>query len=238
MTRRTRSATATVAVGVSAVALTIAACAPGGGGDGGDGGNGGGGADDGVITIFSQQGADSDLNTNEFTLFLEEEFDVDLQFETTTWDSASAGEARQITLASGDYPDAFLLIPWVNQFSQAELIKLGDQGVIRPLNDLLEENAPNLQAAWETTPEWEALGPQFDTWGWVIVAASTLSPLSTKFTCMAAGAFGVPLLEFVLALFGGRAVRFLLVGSVIKFAGGKLTRVLERWMGRPADTLT
>ncbi|GAB2598521.1 ABC transporter substrate-binding protein [Pseudactinotalea suaedae] len=167
MTRRTRSATATVAVGVSAVALTIAACAPGGGGDGGDGGNGGGGADDGVITIFSQQGADSDLNTNEFTLFLEEEFDVDLQFETTTWDSASAGEARQITLASGDYPDAFLLIPWVNQFSQAELIKLGDQGVIRPLNDLLEENAPNLQAAWETTPEWEALStaPDGNVWG-------------------------------------------------------------------------
>ncbi|KAF2414930.1 hypothetical protein B1729_02380 [Microbacterium sp. B35-04] len=123
--------------------------------------------DDGVIKIFSPQGADSDLNTNEFTLFLEEEFDVDLQFETTTWDGGSASEARQIALASGNYPDAFLMIPWVDQFTQAELIKFGNQGVIRPLNDLLEENAPNLVKAWEETPEWEQLAtsPDGKVWG-------------------------------------------------------------------------
>ena len=88
-----------------------------------------------------------------------------------------------------------------------------------------------------TPPEWEALGLQFDKWGWVIVLASTLSPLSTKFTCMAAGAFGVPLVEFSLALLGGRGIRFLIVGATIRFAGVKLTRALERWMGRPVDTL-
>ena len=161
MTRRTQIAAATAATGL---ALTIAACAPGGGG--GDSG-GGGGADDGVITIYSQQGPESDLNTNELTLLLEEEFDVDLQFETTTWDAGAASESRQITLASGDYPDAFLLIPWVDQFTPAELLKLGDQGVIRPLNDLLDENAPNLQAAWEQSPEWEELStaPDGTVWG-------------------------------------------------------------------------
>ncbi|WP_420110658.1 ABC transporter substrate-binding protein [Pseudactinotalea sp.] len=167
MRSHTRIATAMVAVG--GLALTIAACAPGGGGGGGGDDDGAfqGGEDDGVITIFSQQGVDSDLDTNELTLLLEEEFDVDLQFETTTWDAASAAEARQITLASGDYPDAFLLIPWVNQFTQAELLKLGEQGVIRPLNDLIADNAPNLQAAWETTPEWEALStaPDGNVWG-------------------------------------------------------------------------
>jgi putative aldouronate transport system substrate-binding protein len=158
MTRPYRSAIAVTAVG--ALALTIGACSP-------QGEPASTGTDDGVITIFSQQGAESDLNTNAFTLLLEEEFDVDLQFETTGWDAAAASEARQITLASGDYPDAFLLIPWVDQFTQAELLKFGEQGAIRPLNDLLEANAPNIQQAFQTTPEWQTLAtaPDGNIWG-------------------------------------------------------------------------
>ncbi|MFB7251288.1 extracellular solute-binding protein [Microbacterium sp. NPDC056234] len=154
MKRFTRTVAAIAAGGL---ALTLGACAP----------QAEKPADDGVIKIFSPQGADSDLNTNEFTLFLEEEFDVDLQFETTTWDAGSASEARQIALASGNYPDAFLMIPWVDQFTQAELIKFGKQGVIQPLNDLLEENAPNLVKAWEENPEWEQLAtsPDGKVWG-------------------------------------------------------------------------
>ncbi|MGF6823813.1 putative aldouronate transport system substrate-binding protein [Microbacterium sp. ZKA21] len=153
MKRFTRTVAAVAAGGL---ALTMAACSPPADEP-----------DDGVIKIFSPQGADSDLNTNEFTLFLEEEFDVDLQFETTTWDAGSASEARQIALASGNYPDAFLMIPWVDQFTQAELVKFGNQGVIRPLNDLLEDNAPNLVKAWEETPEWEQLAtaPDGKVWG-------------------------------------------------------------------------
>lgn len=160
MTRRTYAVAATAIAGLT---LGLTACAPGGGG----GGGGQEAVDDGVITIFSQQGPETDLNTNELTLLLEEEFDVDLQFETTTWDASGASESRQITLASGDFPDAFLLIPWVDQFTQSELMKLGEQGVVRPLNDLLEENAPNLQAAWEQTPEWEQLStaPDGTVWG-------------------------------------------------------------------------
>ncbi|WP_159618449.1 extracellular solute-binding protein [Ruania rhizosphaerae] len=156
MTRTYRRAAAVLAAG--GLALGISACAPGGEEEP---------TDDGVITIYSQQGPDRDLNTSSFTLLIEEEFGVDLQFETTTWDAAAASESRQITLASGDYPDAFLLIPWVDQFTQAELVKFGDQGLIRPLNDLLDENAPNLQAAWADTPEWEALStaPDGNVWG-------------------------------------------------------------------------
>lgn len=163
--RRRRTILAAAAA-TSALVMTAAACAPGGEGDGGNGGADAA-VDDGVITIFSQQGAETDLNTNSFTLLLEEEFGVDLQFETTTWDAASASEARQITLASGDYPDAFLLIPWVDIFSQSELIDYGEQGVIRPLNDLIAENAPNLQAAFEETPEWERIttAPDGTIWG-------------------------------------------------------------------------
>ena len=65
----------------------------------------------------------------------------------------------------------------------------------------------------------------FEQRGWMVVLLSTVSPLSTKFVCMAAGAFGVPVLPFTLALGAGRAVRFATVSLVIRFAG-------ERWVAR------
>ncbi|KPC68028.1 hypothetical protein ADL26_20630, partial [Thermoactinomyces vulgaris] len=51
------------------------------------------------------------IELSEFVKAFEEKFDVDLQFETTTYDGTAAGEKRQISLASGDYPDAYMLIP-------------------------------------------------------------------------------------------------------------------------------
>ena len=63
-------------------------------------------------------------------------------------------EKRQIALASGDYPDLFLLVPWVDQFNQAEIMKFGQQGVAIPLNDLIEEYAPNVQKALDNHPDY------------------------------------------------------------------------------------
>jgi putative aldouronate transport system substrate-binding protein len=124
---------------------------------------------DDVITIFAPQDAaqGQDLENNAFTKVIEEKFDVDLQFETTTWDGTAASEKRQISLASGDYPDAYMLIPWVDQFSSDELVKLGGQGVILPLDDLIGEDTPNLTAAFEKEPGFEELAtsPDGNIWG-------------------------------------------------------------------------
>ncbi|GAA2274274.1 ABC transporter substrate-binding protein [Glycomyces scopariae] len=124
---------------------------------------------DDVITIFAPQdaGQGQDLNDNAFTELIEEKFDVDLQFETTTWDGNAAAEKRQISLASGDYPDAYMLIPWVDQFSSDELVKLGGQGVIVPLDDLIGEDTPNLAAAFEKEPGFKELAtsPDGTIWG-------------------------------------------------------------------------
>ncbi len=124
---------------------------------------------DDVITIFAPQdaGQEQNLDENAFTKLLEEKFDVDLQFETTTWDGTAAGEKRQISLASGDYPDAYMLIPWVNQFSSDELVKLGGQGVLMPLDDLIGEDTPNLTAAFEKEPGFKELAtsPDGKIWG-------------------------------------------------------------------------
>lgn len=70
--------------------------------------------------------------------------------------------------------------------------------------------------------------------GWMVVALSTISPLSAKVVCLAAGAFGVPLWQFVPALLLGRAARFLSIGAVLRFAGpGVIDAVARRAGVRP-----
>lgn len=117
-----------------------------------------GGADDQeVITLFGEQGGQMDLNTNSFTKVLEDKFDVDIEFETTGYESGAANEARQISLAGGDLPEAYMLVPWASQFNKAELQRYGDQGVIVPLNDLIDKYAPHITEALAAEPGFESL---------------------------------------------------------------------------------
>jgi putative aldouronate transport system substrate-binding protein len=109
------------------------------------------------ITVFAPQGPDTDLATNSFTKEAEQKFNIQFEFQTTTMDGASAKEKRQISLASGDYPDLYMLIPWVDQFSQTELIRYGQQGVIIPLNDLINQYGPNIKAALDKYPYFKAM---------------------------------------------------------------------------------
>ncbi|MGX5769714.1 ABC transporter substrate-binding protein [Microbacterium trichothecenolyticum] len=120
-----------------------------------------------VITIFGEQGGQMDLNTNSFTRLLEEKFDVDIDFQTTGYDSGAATEARQVSLAGGELPEAYMLVPWASQFTQAELQRYGDQGVILPLNDLIDEHAPNIADALASEPGFETLAtaPDGKIWG-------------------------------------------------------------------------
>lgn len=109
------------------------------------------------LIIFTQQGSTWDMETNWFSNHAEEMFNIDFDWQTTTWDATAAKEARQISLASGDYPEVYMLIPWVDYFSQVELVRYGNQGVILPLNDLIAEHAPNIQQAFDDFPWFRAL---------------------------------------------------------------------------------
>ncbi|MFI7635148.1 hypothetical protein [Nonomuraea sp. NPDC049400] len=111
----------------------------------------------GTIRIFAQQNADQHLSKSPFTKRLQQKLGVTLTFETTTWDSASAKEKRQISLASGDLPDVYVLIPWVDGFTQSELIRLGKQGVVVPLNDLIDKHAPNVKKTLDSIPDFKRL---------------------------------------------------------------------------------
>jgi len=109
------------------------------------------------ILVFSPQFPDQDLATNLTTIDIQQKFNVEFEWQTTTSDGNSAKEQRQISLASGDYPELYLLIPWVDQFSQIDLMRYGQQGVILPLNDLIDQYAPNLTAAIDSHPYFKAM---------------------------------------------------------------------------------
>ncbi|MGJ8605332.1 MAG: extracellular solute-binding protein [Marivita sp.] len=69
---------------------------------------------------------------------------VDQTFGKNTKDS---GEAMNLLIASGDMPDivgGHLIQQPVNEF--------GPQGAFAPLNDLVKEHAPNIQAFWDSHP--------------------------------------------------------------------------------------
>ncbi|MFI7135507.1 hypothetical protein ACIBQ1_58335 [Nonomuraea sp. NPDC050153] len=110
-----------------------------------------------AITIFAPQGPEYDLANSTFTRHLQQKFGIKLQFETTTYDAAAAKEKRQISLASGDFPDVYMLIAWVDVFSQSELLRLAKQGVPVPLNDLIDKYAPNIKKAFEQSPEYKKM---------------------------------------------------------------------------------
>ena len=107
------------------------------------------------ISVFSVQESGIDIPTNQFTKFVEDKFNIKFNWQINPSDGAK--EKRQISLASGDYPDAYLLTHYIDQFSQADLLKYGKQGVLIPLNDLIDQYAPNIKAAMESNSNLKTL---------------------------------------------------------------------------------
>jgi ABC-type glycerol-3-phosphate transport system substrate-binding protein len=110
-----------------------------------------------VIDTFSPQGPDDNWNTNPVTKVMSDKFNIQFRWQTTTYDAGPAKEKRQIALASGDYPDLFMLIPWVDGISQADVLKLGTQGVALPIENLIKDNAPNIQKALDSNKTYKEM---------------------------------------------------------------------------------
>ncbi|MEP6833840.1 MAG: VTT domain-containing protein [Gemmatimonas sp.] len=69
-----------------------------------------------------------------------------------------------------------------------------------------------------------------DRYGWLAIFASTMSPLSTKLTSVASGAFHVPFLAFTLALSAGRLARVLIFAYLVRHGGAT---AVARWLKVP-----
>jgi putative aldouronate transport system substrate-binding protein len=110
-----------------------------------------------TISVFADQDAsiNQDLATSAFTKEIEQKFNINFKWTTVPYDGAP--EKRKISLASGDYPDMYLLVPYIDKFAQGELLKLGQQGVALPLNDLIDQYAPNIKKTLDSNPEYKAM---------------------------------------------------------------------------------
>ncbi|MBB3109677.1 putative aldouronate transport system substrate-binding protein [Paenibacillus phyllosphaerae] len=97
------------------------------------------------VTFFAPQGK-APLEDNDYTKLVEEKFNVKIKWDLAPTDALN--DRRQLLLASGDYPEVFL----EGKFSNADLVTYGKQGVLLPLNDLIDQYAPNLKAMMEKKP--------------------------------------------------------------------------------------
>ena len=109
------------------------------------------------LRVLAAQAPTQDLATNFFTKEMSQKFNIDFQWDVTAQNGTTARTKRQLGLTSGDYPDLYLLTSWIDQFSQFELLKYANQGIIIPLSDLIEKYAPNIKAAMSQYPDLQKL---------------------------------------------------------------------------------
>ena len=74
-----------------------------------------------------------DLNTNDFTKWFEEKTNIKVNYEQIPEESFK--EKKNLMLATGNLPDAFMM----GGFSKEDEVNYGQQGIIIPLNDLIEK---------------------------------------------------------------------------------------------------
>ncbi|SFQ47751.1 extracellular solute-binding protein [Caldicoprobacter faecalis] len=67
-------------------------------------------------------------------------------------------EKRNLAIASGDLPDAFIRC----NFPDLDVLRYGEQGIFIELNDLIDKYAPNLKACMEKYPEVKKGLPEYN----------------------------------------------------------------------------
>ncbi|MFS0868697.1 extracellular solute-binding protein [Paenibacillus xylanilyticus] len=72
---------------------------------------------------------------------------IDVNFNLVPFESLT--EKRNLALAGGDYPDVF----YSARVGSAELTRYGPQGIFIPLNDLIDQYAPNFKKLMEENPD-------------------------------------------------------------------------------------
>lgn len=103
-----------------------------------------------TLKVMTQSSPLAPEDPNEKLIYqrLEEETNVHIKWRNFTGETF--GEKRNLAMTSGDMPDA------INNagYSDYELLNLAEDGAIIPLNDLIENYMPNLQAVLEKAPEY------------------------------------------------------------------------------------
>lgn len=91
----------------------------------------------------------SDYEDNEFTKWLEEKTNIDLQFDVAPMDRAGYREKLSLVLASGSLPDIIMNFGLPLDEQQT----LADQGLIIPMDDLIEKYGDEFKKVMEMYPQ-------------------------------------------------------------------------------------
>ncbi len=105
-----------------------------------------------TVVVNQDTAVVGDWNKNEFSQWLEEQTGVKINYLTVN----TAGEDMtkiNAMISAGDLPDAFLSIP----FSPDQIALYGQQGVFRPLDDLVQSYAPRVQELYAGYPDAKTL---------------------------------------------------------------------------------
>ena len=79
-----------------------------------------------------------DYNTNDFTKYMEDLTGINLEIEAVSYEDSQ--EKINLAMAGGDYPDVFMTL-------EPDVVKYGvKEGMLIPLDDLIEKNMPNFMA--------------------------------------------------------------------------------------------
>ena len=90
-----------------------------------------------------------DYQNNDFVRYLEKKTNIYLELETAP--VTEAGQKKNLLLASGDYPEIF-----TGGFSKAEQQIYGNQGVLQPLNNWIDEYGVNVRKVLADYPSVKA----------------------------------------------------------------------------------
>lgn len=134
-------------LGSVAILLLLAGCTSGGKEEGGSKDSG----DTGKITLTMARDSFTDVHPPSKDLWMWKKYEekTGIHIEWDEIPGESSAERKNVMLASGKLPDAFYQLG----FSNSELVKYGEQGLFIPLEDLIEQNAPNMKKWLDDYPE-------------------------------------------------------------------------------------
>lgn len=112
--------------------------------------------EDNILTILVQPTPKiTDIRTNDFTMWLEEQTGVKIEWTVIESDAA---ETVAMMLSSGEaLPDVLMV-----NLSKDQQSLYGAQGVLMPLNDLVTEHAPHIKQAYKDYPLYAATSTSAD----------------------------------------------------------------------------
>src|SRR5699024_3303213 len=104
-----------------------------------------------TLDVFSGRAASTADDWNDVPVLNEYEKMTNMEMKWNQVNIDGLEEKRNLALASSDLPDLF----YGAYIPNSDLYKYGKQGVFIPLNDLIDEYAPNIKAYLEQYPEIE-----------------------------------------------------------------------------------